>query len=151
MAELARLDQGLLRQTLVELRTCGADRAECVVFWTGPLSDPGLIDGLLHPHHHSARGGYEVDQEWLAGTWTALAEEGRAIRAQVHTHPHDAGHSRIDDAFPVVHTIGFLSLVIPRFARPPQTLADAYLARLEPGGDWTSHDPRTALGIGVLS
>jgi hypothetical protein len=149
VAELVSLDKGLLQQTLVELRTCGADCAECVVFWTGPVAEPELVDGLLHPRHTSVRGGYEIDEDWLADIWPALAGEGRAIRCQVHTHPRDAFHSATDDAFPIVHSVGFLSLVIPRFARPPQTLADAYLARLESDGGWSSHDPRAMLGIGM--
>lgn len=149
VAEPLRLGEGLVEQTLARLRNCGAGRRECVVFWTGPLVAPALADGLLHPLHRAGLGGYEVDQGWLARTWTQLAAEGRAIRAQVHTHPREAFHSATDDAFPIISTAGFLSLVIPRFAAPPQTLGDAFLARLEADGGWSSHEPRSLLAIGA--
>lgn len=145
MAERLRLGESLLQRTLAELRSCGQGREECVAYWTGPLSDRDRVDDLLHPVHRAARGGYEVDQQWLAETWNALGRDRRTIRVQVHTHPGPAFHSRTDDRYPVVASAGFLSLVIPRFAREPQTLADAHLAHLEADGSWSTLNPREAL------
>lgn len=145
MAERLQLGEGLLARTLAELRACGRGREECVAYWTGPLASHGLVDGFLHPMHRAARGGYEVDRRWLASTWDALGRGRRTIRAQVHTHPGPAFHSRTDDLYPIVSSAGFLSLVIPRFAREPQTLADAHLVRLEADGSWSSLDPRQVL------
>ena len=128
--------EGLLTQTLSTFAHCGAGKAECVVFWAGPVTRPGFVDTLLHPDHRAARGGYEVDEGWLAKMWDRLDEEGMAIRLQAHVHPRQAFHSTIDDTYPIVAVAGFYSLVLPRFGLAPQTRADAYLARLEADGNF---------------
>jgi len=55
---------------------------------------------------------------------------------QVHTHPGEAFHSRTDDRFPIIHTPGFLSLVIPDYGLGPVGFAGAYLAELGSDGRW---------------
>jgi hypothetical protein len=119
------------------------------VFWAGPVGQPDLVDTLLHPGHRSARGGYEVSERWLAAMWDRLDEEGLAIRLQAHTHPRAAFHSVIDDAFPIVATAGFYSLVLPRFGLEPQTLGDAYLARLQTDGSFIEVDITELTGVEV--
>jgi hypothetical protein len=141
--------EGLLAQTLSVLRHCGAGRAECVAFWAGQVDQPGTVDTVLHPEHRSGRGGYEVCEKWLTETWERLDEEGLAIRLQAHTHPFEAFHSATDDAYPIVATPGFYSLVLPRYAEEPQTLADAYLARLVADGSFVEVDLFATLGIGA--
>jgi hypothetical protein len=143
--------EGLLAQTLSIFADCGEGQAECVVFWAGPVAAPGTVDTALHPLHSSGWGGYEISEEWLAETWDRLDDEGLAIRLQAHTHPHGAFHSAVDDAFPIVATTGFYSLVLPRFGLAPQTLADAYLARLEKDGGFAKVEIATALGIEVAA
>lgn len=129
-----QLSEGLLREALAELRSCGAGQRECVVYFTGPLAHPDTADATLHPDHSASAGGYRVHDRWLSRAWLQLAQEHRAIRAQVHTHPGVAYHSAIDDDFPVVQTAGFLSLVIPRFAQDPMGLEGAHLAELQEDG-----------------
>lgn len=141
--------EGLLEQTLTAFRGCGAGRRECVVFWAGPVDRPNEVDLVLHPDHTSARGGYEVSAAWLTETWNRLADERRSIRLQVHTHPRAAFHSRTDDAHPIVTTPGFLSLVLPRFGLPPQTLKDVFLARLEPDGTFVEVTIAETIAIGA--
>jgi hypothetical protein len=141
------VEEGLLRQTFLELRRCGAGRAECVVVWTGPVAGTGCVDGLLHPDHSASAAGYDVDGGWLTVTSLALAAERRSIRAQVHTHPGAAYHSRTDDHYPIVAAPGLLSLVIPRFALGPVGLAGAHLAELQADGSWVSVDPAQGLVI----
>jgi hypothetical protein len=126
--------EGLLARTLSILQRCGGGQDECVAFWAGPVKEPGVVDTVLHPDHRSGRGGYEVCEEWLVEAWERLDEKGLAIRLQVHSHPFGAFHSVTDDAYPIVATPGFYSLVLPRFGEEPQTLTDAYLARLEADG-----------------
>ena len=55
---------------------------------------------------------------------------------QVHTHPHEAGHSRTDDQFALAPATGFLSLVIPGFAAGPAGFAGTALVRMQPDGTW---------------
>ena len=56
------------------------------------------------------------------------------LAAQIHTHPCGANHSLTDDAFPAVHTAGFVSLVVPEFARPPVDLAAVHASVLTSEG-----------------
>ncbi|MBX9460687.1 MAG: hypothetical protein KL785_05895 [Brevundimonas sp.] len=69
------------------------------------------------------------------------------MRVQVHTHPGAAYHSATDDAFPLIHTPGYLSLVIPRFATGPADFTDAFLAEIQPDGRFREVDIPTVLEI----
>ena len=130
-----RIDPSTLASTLETLRTCGAGRRECVVFWTGAIDAEG-VDAAEHPAHAIGSCGYSVDERWLTTFLIELARSRRTARAQVHTHPHAAFHSRTDDLFPLVHTGGFYSLVIPHFAMNPDPLEGSYLCRRRADGSW---------------
>src|SRR5262245_3753477 len=112
--------------TLEHLRRCGVDR-ECVVYWTARVDEPELVVDVVHPVHTSTRWHYEVAGSWLTKFAIELYRRRQTVRAQVHTHQGAAFHSRSDDAWPLVHTPGFLSLVLPRFARDPQVAESMYL------------------------
>jgi hypothetical protein len=77
-----------------------------------------------------------VDDEWINSFWMTLADEGAGIRVQVHTHPGAAYHSATDDEFPVIHTPGFLSLVVPNFGLGPIGFENAFLAQRDERGGW---------------
>lgn len=119
-----------------QLRTCGKGRAECVVFLLGPASDPTIVDELVHPAHLRRRGYYRVRDAWLDEFWEDLSARRKSVRMQAHTHGGRAFHSKTDDDWPLVHTAGYLSLVIPDFARGAADLAGAYLAELQSDGEW---------------
>src|SRR5258707_660443 len=105
-----RLPRSLMAQTFEQFRSCGRGHRECQAIWIGPWSSPDLITAARHPRHNAHAGGFDVDSRWLTGLWNELADMNLGIRVQVHTHPHEAFHSRIDDAYPIIHTVGFLSL-----------------------------------------
>src|SRR5260370_111004 len=77
------------------------------------------ITKAVHPEHEAHVGGFVLDDHWLNDFWCSLAQENLGVRIQVHTHPGEAFHSPTDDAYPMIHTVGFLSLVIPNFALGP--------------------------------
>jgi hypothetical protein len=129
------LAEGLLRETLTILRRCGDHRNECVVYWSGPLEQPDVVDAELHPAHQAGPDFYEVAPAWLNETWIELARARRTLRAQVHTHAGRAFHSRSDDGFPIVQQAGLLSLVLPHHAER-EDLGGAYLCRLDDDGRW---------------
>jgi hypothetical protein len=131
---MLEMGEDLLREVLVTLHTCGDERRECVALLNGPCDDPYTVDAAVHPVHRSARGGYEIDADWMHRFWIQLARTGCALRAQAHTHPRAAGHSVCDDSYPAVHTAGFVSLVAPDFARPPVRVEDIHASVLEPNG-----------------
>lgn len=135
---------GLWRTTLDQLRSCGAGRNECVVYWTSRADAVDVVDDEVHPHHTATPGHYETEQRWLHRWWLELAQRQRSARVQIHTHGGRAGHSMTDDAWPLVHSPGFLSLVVPRFASEPVNLDELYLVELDAVGRWQRVDPRAS-------
>ena len=131
-----RISADLLAQTFSLFRTCGMGRRECQVVWTSAWANPELICEVVHPRHRAHAGGFEIDSGWINEFWLELARGGRGIRLQVHTHPYEAFHSAIDDAYPIIHSTGFLSLVIPRFAMGSVGFEDAYLTEIQADGAW---------------
>lgn len=65
-----------------------------------------------------------------------LYEHGLTLVAQLHSHPTEAYHSETDDAYPIVTTLGCLSLVVPDFAAAPFSLARCAVYRLMPRSGW---------------
>jgi hypothetical protein len=126
---------GILPATFRKLRSCGRGVCECAVYWTGPCSDR-FVDGLEHPVHKRSAYGYEIDDVWLTEFWKRLAASKRSVKAQVHTHPGEAFQSASDDRWPIVSQAGFVSIVIPDFARSEPTLNGAWIGRLQADGSW---------------
>jgi hypothetical protein len=124
----------VLKLTFDRLRKCGRGQRECQILWTSPWNAVNGIAGVVHPKHRAHAGGFEVDSAWLTSFWLQLAERKEGVRLQVHTHPGEAFHSPSDDAYPMIHTSGFLSLVIPRFAQGEIGFDDAFLGELGPDG-----------------
>lgn len=142
-----QLPIALLEETFEHLRSCGAGRRECQALWVSPWADPERLSAVVHPRHVASAVGFQVDDAWLNAFWGRLADEGLGVRVQVHTHPGVAFHSATDDAFPLIHTPGFLSLVIPRFAQGPVGFDQAFLAEIQPGGGWRARLIQDALEL----
>ena len=122
--------------TLAMLRSCGAGRRECVVYWVGPVSDPGLVTRAVHPDHTASPSHYEVDGAWHTGFWLHLANTQEQVRVQVHTHGGRAFHSVRDNKNALIYTFGFLSLVLPGFAMSDECRKTAFLAEVAANGCW---------------
>jgi proteasome lid subunit RPN8/RPN11 len=133
---MKQLKQEVLEQTFEHLRKCGSGRRECVAYLTGPADQVDVIDGVVHPRHTAGAARYDLDSESIARLWSELANQRRSIRVQVHTHPGAAFHSSRDDHLALVHTPGFLSLVIPNFALGLVGFGGAYLAERTNDGRW---------------
>jgi hypothetical protein len=136
MSALYRLPRSILNQTFAHFRGCGLGRRECQVLWVSPWDAPNTIIKAVHPEHQAHAGGFVLDDLWLNEFWFGLAQENLGVRIQVHTHPGEAFHSPTDDAFPIIHTVGFLSLVIPNFALGPIGFEDAFLTEIQADGRW---------------
>ena|SRR5215469_1906909 len=131
-----RVSAHLIAETFALLRGCGKGQRECQVLWTSEWGRPESISEVVHPEHHGHAGGFDLSSSWISHFWWELARTNRGIRVQIHTHPHEAFHSVTDDAHPIVHSVGFLSLVIPDFALGPVGFDRAYLAEIAPDGAW---------------
>jgi len=142
---LFRLASGVIHETFRALRECGRGECECVVYWTGPLHS-NVINGVEHPIHRRSPFGYEINDTWITNFWKHLAASRQSVKAQVHTHPSEAFHSTTDDTWPIVSQVGFLSIVIPDFAKGEVSLADAWIGRLHEDGSWC----RVAVAEGAI-
>jgi hypothetical protein len=125
----------LLRATYDQFRRCGARKKECVAYWIGPADQPTLVDEVRHPVHVASPQNYEVDSMWLHQLWVHLGKVQRSVRMQIHTHVGKAWHSPSDDMWPIIHTPGFLSLVVPHCAQDPIG-EGLYLAEIDSTGHW---------------
>jgi hypothetical protein len=139
------LASGITASTFAQLRSCGQGRNECVVYWTGPRSVPGAVDGVIQPVHQAGPDWYEIEPAWITSFFLELRRTGRTARAQVHSHPKLAWHSCTDDRYPLAPSPGFYSLVLPRFAAGPFGLDDAYLAEFGADGAWLERSPDTEI------
>ncbi len=128
--------QRVLDETFGFFRWCGGGRRECQVVWTSNWRSPEFIAAADHPAHQAHAGGFTVADTWINEFWLKLAATGMGIRVQVHTHPGTAFHSATDDMYPIIHTPGFLSLVIPKFALGKVGFAGAFLTEIGCDGQW---------------
>src|SRR5438105_1926108 len=124
----------VLKLTFDHFRKCGRGWRECQTLWTSSWNTVEEITDVVHPKHRAHVGGFEVQSDWLTSFWLELAERNEGVRVQVHTHPGEAFHSATDDSYPIVHSPGFLSLVIPRFAEGDIGFEEAFLAVLGQDG-----------------
>ncbi len=85
-----------------------------------------LEDGLL----------YAVDGEELHRINVWLYENKMSLMAQIHSHPSRAYHSSTDDAYPIVATVGGISIVVPDFASRAIDIATWAVFRLSQTKGW---------------
>lgn len=76
----------------------------------------------------------EADELHRINVW--LFKNGFKIIAQIHSHPNEAYHSETDNQFPIVATIGGISVVVPRFASDPIDIDYWAVYRLSPQNIW---------------
>ena len=134
MANTVHLPQTLLQSVRRVLEDCGTGRNECIVYATAHLESPLIADAFIHPRHASTPTSTTVERAELHRVWDDLRSERRKIVMQIHSHPGGAFHSSTDDNFPIIHSVGFLSLVVPSFGR--HGLDGAHLAVYEGDGKW---------------
>jgi len=139
------VDQDLLDATLDQLQVCGAGLAECIVYWVGDRATPQQPRRLVHPPHIAGEAGYHVDSQFVNELFLSLRTSREFVRAQVHSHPGLAFHSRTDDQYCLTPSTGFLSLVIPNFAYGPHDLSTWYLTEMQEDGAWRALDVGAAL------
>lgn len=135
---MIRVTKEVWDQTQTTLRSCGAGRRECVLYWVGPVSESDLVTRAVHPLHKASGGYYEVDGSWLNNFWLHLLKVQEQVRVQVHTHGGEAFHSKRDDSYALIYKPGFLSLVLPGFAMRDDCRDRAYLAELDVQGRWVA-------------
>jgi hypothetical protein len=143
----------IVSNTERRLRSAGRDCYEMFVLWSGRNYGSRFDVCTAHvPRQTSYRlkAGLcvRVEGEALHQLNVWLFDSGETLGAQVHAHPTDAYHSETDDTFPIVTTLGGLSLVVPDFCRAG-LLACSAAYRLTPRGWTKDRRPVTEL-IGIV-
>lgn len=127
MINLSRVQEFHVASTVVHktehsLIKAGRRGYERFVLWSGVI-----VDEIAHVHttHIPRQTAYKTSDGLLVrvpgealhelNVW--LYENDEALVAQIHAHPANAYHSETDDTYPIVTTLGGLSIVVPDFAR----------------------------------
>ena len=133
------------------LREAGLGRNEHFVLWSGVIDKERFLVRTFHSPYQTA---YQlasglcvrVEGDELDRLNRCLYENSERLAVQVHSHPTEAFHSDTDDAFPMVTTLGGLSLVVPDFCRYGVRGPDTALYRLARVG-WEELSPTDARRI----
>ena len=107
-------------KTMAHIRSCGARCEEGFVVWSGILTSKDLfVSSVLAPPCNGSEhfGGLTISDEAMQYLADEMIRNGEALIAQVHSHPREAFHSETDNSYPLIHRLGFLSIVIPFFGR----------------------------------
>ena len=106
------------------LRDAGNEGVEGVGLWFGKQQDSVFtIQSSVIPAQKGYRMEegllYHVNGEELHRINRWAYEQKLLLLVQLHSHPGRAYHSETDDAYPIVATLGGLSIVIPNFGFDP--------------------------------
>lgn len=147
-----RLAPELLEHTHETLRKIGEDLVEGLVLWAGRKQGSLFrVETVIRPSQHAVRSeaglSVRVDRSGIHQVNAYLYKHGMELVAQVHSHPGEAYHSALDDAIPLVTTIGGLSLVVPDFARGPVDVTTYAAYRLSAVGKWEEVEPTALAGL----
>jgi Prokaryotic homologs of the JAB domain len=133
-AEVARSGQDTLR-------AAGRLGHEALALWIGKEAVPDFfVSRIFVPQQRAVRteAGTSVHitgaELHRLNVW--LHQNAVRVIAQLHSHPTDAYHSEMDDAFAIATVAGSLSIVVPDFAIRPFDIRDCSVHRLETGGRW---------------
>lgn len=104
------------------LRKAGNKSFEAVALFVGIIEgNKAIIKNVISPLQESSRSHYglmyTVDGTELNRINLWLYKNKLKIIAQIHSHPGKAYHSETDDEYPIVTTLGGLSIVVPNFAQ----------------------------------
>jgi hypothetical protein len=134
-----RIPIDVVQQTEHVLRSVGESGFEAFLLWSGtqdgshfnvrtvhvPLQNTYKLEGGLCVH-------IDADELHALNAWLFRAKEVLAV--QVHAHPGEAYHSDTDSAYPIVTTLGGLSIVAADFCRQSLFSVDTAIYRLQLDG-----------------
>jgi hypothetical protein len=115
--ERVYIPRDLLRDTLEYLD----DELDCesIAYWAGAAQGAGdlRVTRLITPSAYRGRRFVIVPVEEVSRVVNECGALGDFLVAQLHTHPADEDHSEVDDCGTVSKRDGFISLVLPFYAR----------------------------------
>ncbi|MCI0724484.1 MAG: hypothetical protein L0338_36800 [Acidobacteria bacterium] len=128
----------VIQETYQHLKQEGMNDREGLVYWAGwYLDGVCVVTSALVPRGKSRYGGVQVPTDEMIRAANLLRKLDLLLVAQIHTHPGDHGHSPGDDVSAVSSLPGFLSIVVPNFARKASLdLEECYFHRYLGKGRW---------------
>ena len=122
----------VLQGTLSRLRKIGHGYNEGIAYWVGILDkDAATITRTIFADDYLGFRNWTYHARVSLSTAFKIEEEihgkNEFLFAQIHTHPGEAFHSFIDDTYPISHRIGFVSIVIPNFAKNVTSLSECVI------------------------
>lgn len=113
------LPQYIWEETLSSLSKYRAKKSECLVFWGGIVGASGevVITSLLRPNHTYQGWRVQLTSSEMKNLLRALRNRDEKLMVQIHSHPGEAFHSPGDDDLATSFHNGFLSIVVPNFAK----------------------------------
>jgi len=147
LADVSRFQvpRDIVVETEGALQHAGRDGYEVFVLWSGTIQDDRFVVGTPHlpkQKSYKLRGRellVRVEGDALHELNARLYETREILGVQVHAHPTTAFHSHTDDTFPIVTTLGGLSIVAPDFCCRGLFVPDTAVYRLEDQG-WGEQD-----------
>ncbi len=141
-----RVPREIVQKSERRLRDAGRQGYEMFVLWSGQVE--GDVFNVRTPHvpkqeSFRIRGRellVRVEGEALHRLNTWLYEKQELLGIQIHSHPTDAFHSDTDDKFPMVTTLGGLSIVVPEFGSRGLFTPGTAIYRLTVEG-WVAENP----------
>lgn len=119
--ELFVFERSVVEQAYEFLSKAGDKGYEAVALFVGSIQENrATVTDLILPEQKSYKLEtgllYAVGGEELHRINVWLYKNKLKILAQIHSHPREAYHSETDDEFPIMATVGGLSIVVPNFA-----------------------------------
>jgi len=112
------IDDQIFVRTQESLRALSGRGVESYVVWVGELGDrKGWVRDVWPLNTEAGAYHARVAFAHVLALATRVEAKGWYILAQLHTHPSEAFHSRVDDASPLSSQVGFISIVVPDFAQ----------------------------------
>jgi len=140
------LDGDVLSETGELLREAGQEGLESVVVWLGRIIDDETAQVLAahRPRQICFRSddgvGVQIPLDAISELISGLSA-GVVVLARVHSHPHEAYHSEVDDGNALIAHHGAISIVVPNFAAEPVHLQRCSVNELRHGEGWIELDP----------
>ncbi len=127
------------------LQEAGRSGYERFVLWTGMIDGAHfVVQNTRVPRQKSYKiRGREllvrVEGDALHELNAQLYQSRQVLAIQIHAHPTEAYHSDTDDGYPIVTTLGGISIVVPDFCRRGLIVPGTAFYRLSPRG-WEPQD-----------
>jgi hypothetical protein len=115
----------IISTTQSYLKKLGSENLEGIAYWTGIFKgSEAIVRNVIFPadYANNSAGSFafsSVDLETAFKVGNEIHKRKEYLLLQLHTHPYEAFHSFTDNNYPISHRVGFISIVIPHFARFP--------------------------------